>query len=125
MDVDHGLEQPVKSLPVRPVTWQEPVRSDRAHFLGFGEDALRFEIVYDVLDPDFNLCMNIQQAINFRIFQKFRKEDVALASPTRTITLADGHRDQESAPKCAATLSAPLCGASCRTDRQAGGRVIR
>ncbi|MGB8719729.1 MAG: hypothetical protein WCD46_10510, partial [Desulfobacterales bacterium] len=87
-------------------------------------DALRFEIVYDVLDPDFNLFMNIQQAINFRIFQKFREEDVALAYPTRTITLADGHRDQESVPKWAATLSAPLCGASCRTDRYAGGRMI-
>ncbi|MDZ7599642.1 MAG: hypothetical protein U5J82_15490 [Desulfobacterales bacterium] len=125
MDVEHCLEQPVESLPGRPVTWQEPVRSDRAHFQGLGEDALHFKIVYDVLGPDFNLYMNIQQAINFRIFQKFRENVVALAYPTRTITLADGHRDQESAPKCAATLSAPLCGASCRTDRQAGGRVIR
>ncbi len=125
MDVEHVLEQPVRSLPVRPVTWQEPVRSDRAHFQGVGVNALRFEIVYDVLDPDFNLYMNIQQAVNFRIFQKFREDVVALAFPTRTITLADGHRDQESAPKCAATLSAPLCGASCRTDRYAGGRMIR
>jgi len=92
---------------------------------GVGVNALRFEIVYDVLDQDFNLNMNIQQPINFRIFQKFREDVVALAYPTRTITLADGHRDQKSAPKCTATLSAPLCGASCRTDRQAGGRVIR
>lgn len=55
MDGEHGLEQPVKSLPVRPVTCQEPVRSDRAHFQGVGVNALRFEIVYDVLDQDFNL----------------------------------------------------------------------
>ncbi len=125
MDVEHVLEQPVRSLPVRPVTWQEPVRFNRAHFQGVGVNALRFEIVCDVLDQDFNLNMNIQQPINFRIFQKFREDVVALAYPTRTITLADGHRDQKSAPKCTATLSAPLCGASCRTDRQAGGRVIR
>ncbi len=98
---------------------------NRAHFQGVGVNALRFEIVYDVLDPDFNLYMNIQQAVNFRIFQKFREDVVALAFPTRTITLADGHRDQESAPKCAATLFAPLCGAPCRTDRYAGGRMIR
>jgi small-conductance mechanosensitive channel len=49
------------------VARQEPVRFDRAHFQGFGEYALRFEVVYFVLDPDFNRYMDIQQAINLGI----------------------------------------------------------
>jgi small-conductance mechanosensitive channel len=76
------------------VARQEPVRFDRAHFQGFGEYALRFEVVYYVLDPDFNIYMDIQQAINLGIVQKFQEEGVAFAYPTRTITLADGRGDR-------------------------------
>jgi len=38
-------------------------RFDRAHFKEFGDSALVFEVVYFVLDPDFNTYMDIQQAI--------------------------------------------------------------
>jgi len=78
------------------VARQEPVRFDRAHFQGFGEFALRFEVVYYVLDADFNRYMDIQQAINLGIIQKFRQEGVAFAYPTRTISLTDGRQDRES-----------------------------
>ncbi|MCG6907250.1 MAG: mechanosensitive ion channel family protein [Desulfobacteraceae bacterium] len=78
------------------VARQEPVRFDRAHFQGFGEFALRFEVVYYVLDADFNIYMDIQQAINLGIIQKFRQEGVAFAFPTRTISLAEGRQDRES-----------------------------
>jgi small-conductance mechanosensitive channel len=48
-----------------------------------------------LLDPDFNRYMDIQQAINLGIIQKFQEEGVAFAYPTRTISLADGRRDGE------------------------------
>jgi small-conductance mechanosensitive channel len=60
-------------------------RFDRAHFKEFGDSALVFEVVYFVLDPDFNAYMDIQQEINFAILEDFRREGVAIAYPTRTL----------------------------------------
>ncbi|HVU94260.1 MAG TPA: mechanosensitive ion channel family protein [Puia sp.] len=64
---------------------QEKVRFDRAHFLKFGESSLDFEVVYYVLDADYNLYMDIQQAINLGIMERFEKEGVSFAFPARTI----------------------------------------
>lgn len=69
---------------------QNLVRFDRAHFQSFGDYALRFEVVYYVLDPDYNRYMDVQQAINLAIQQKFEEEGVAFAYPTQTINLTPG-----------------------------------
>jgi len=68
---------------------QEPVRFDRAHFKQYGASSLDFEIVYYVLDPDYNLYMDIQQAINFAILDRFESEGIDFAFPTRTVHLAE------------------------------------
>jgi len=60
---------------------------DRSHFQGYGESALNFETVYYVLGADYNLYMDIQQAINLEIFRRFKEEDISFAYPTRTIIL--------------------------------------
>lgn len=39
-------------------------RFDRAHFKGFGENALTFEVVYYLTDPGYNVYMDVQQQIN-------------------------------------------------------------
>ena len=62
-------------------------RFDRAHFKEFGDSALVFEVVYFVLDPDFNTYMDIQQAINFAILERFRRDGISIAYPTRTLHL--------------------------------------
>jgi small-conductance mechanosensitive channel len=67
-------------------------RFDRAHFQGFGDYALEFEIVYYVLDPDYNRYMDIQQAINLAIYKKFEAEKIDFAYPTQTVNLIDHHR---------------------------------
>jgi small-conductance mechanosensitive channel len=64
---------------------QRPVRFDRSHFSGYGESALRFETVYYVLDPDYNRHMDIQQAIFLAVLERFEREGIAFAFPTRTI----------------------------------------
>ena len=69
------------------VTSQSGVRFDRAHFKNFGDSSLNFEIVYFVLSPDYNLYMNIQQAINLQIFERFAAERIEFAFPTRTVYL--------------------------------------
>jgi small-conductance mechanosensitive channel len=64
---------------------QEAARFDRAHFQGYGDFALIFEVVYYVLDPDYNRYMDIQQAINVAIFQSFEKDGIEFAYPTQTL----------------------------------------
>ena len=68
-------------------------RFDRAHFKEFGENALNFEVVYFVTDPDFNLYMDIQQRINLTILEGLENLGTSFALPTRTIQLV--RRDGE------------------------------
>ncbi len=64
---------------------QEKARFDRAHFKEYGDFALVFEIVYYVQDPDYNIYMDIQQAINLAIFRRFAAEDIQFAYPTQAL----------------------------------------
>lgn len=64
---------------------QDQVRFDRAHLRGFGKEALEFECVYIVEDPGYNLYMDIQQAINFHLLERFSKIGAQFAVPVRTI----------------------------------------
>jgi small-conductance mechanosensitive channel len=64
---------------------QEQARFDRAHLRGFGKEALEFECVYIVNDPGYNLYMDIQQAINFRLLERFSRIGAKFAVPVRAI----------------------------------------
>ena len=66
---------------------QKQARFDRAHFAGFGDFALTFEAVYYVLVPDYQTYMDIQQAINLRILERFEEEGIEFAYPTQTLQL--------------------------------------
>jgi small-conductance mechanosensitive channel len=63
-------------------------RFDRAHFKEFGNFSLAYEVVYYVLSSDYNLYMDIQQEINFKIREEFDKLGVEFAFPTSTVYLA-------------------------------------
>jgi small-conductance mechanosensitive channel len=76
------------------------VRFERAHFKGFGDSSLDFEVVYWMLDPDFNLYMDIQQSINLALLRAFEREGVGFAYPTRTLVI-DGPVRFEPAPETA------------------------
>jgi len=80
------LEQ-IPSMIRRIVEAQPKVRFDRAHFQKFGEYALLFETVYAVLDPDYNLYMDIQQAVNLAILRALQAQDIALALPRQAMRL--------------------------------------
>lgn len=84
------IEQ-VRSLPgiVREIVSSEPqTRFDRAHFKGYGDSALLFEVVYFVLDPDFNKYMDIQQAINLALLESLAARGISFAYPVRMLRLA-------------------------------------
>jgi small-conductance mechanosensitive channel len=69
------------------VETQENVRFDRAHFAQHGDFSLNFEVVYYVLSPDFNLYMDVQQAINLTIHKRFEEQGIEFAYPTQTVFL--------------------------------------
>jgi small-conductance mechanosensitive channel len=81
-------ETPLETLERIPgmlrdiVKAQDKVRLDRAHFKVFNTYSLDFEVVYYVLSPDYNLYMDIQQAINFEIARRFAAEEIEFAYPT-------------------------------------------
>ena len=66
---------------------QEAVRFDRSHFSAYTDSTLRFETVYYVLDPDYTKHMNIQQAIFLAVLERFNREGIEFAFPTRTVVL--------------------------------------
>jgi len=64
---------------------QENVRFDRCHFRALGDFALQFETVYYVLVSDYNVYMDIQQAINFALVRSFEEAGIEFAFPTQTV----------------------------------------
>jgi small-conductance mechanosensitive channel len=62
------------------VEQQKPVMFDRAHFAAFGDWSFRFEVVYFVLDPNFNKFMDIQQAINLKVLEELQKNEIYIVS---------------------------------------------
>ena len=67
---------------------QPQMRFGRAHFKAYGDFSLNFEIVYYVLTSDYDVFMDIQQAINLEIFRRFAEDGIELAYPTQTVFVA-------------------------------------
>jgi small-conductance mechanosensitive channel len=90
-NVDVPFDTPpdvLASLPARIesiVAAQKKVKFDRSHVASFGESAVRIETVYYVLDPDYKVYMDVQQAINLEIFRRFAGDKVRFAMPSRTV----------------------------------------
>src|SRR5690606_21487904 len=83
-------KQKLKRIPdiVREaVGAQEQTLFDRAHFVSYGDFSLIFEVVYFVLSDDYNLYMDIQQAINLHLYEAFQKEQIEFAFPTQNMIL--------------------------------------
>lgn len=79
-DVPQRIEQIIRK--------QERARFDRCHFRNFGNSALEFETVYIVLDPSYNVYMDVQQDINLGIIDAFEELGVNFAYPSRTVYIA-------------------------------------
>jgi small-conductance mechanosensitive channel len=56
-------------------------RFDRAHFKQFGDNALEFEVVYYILNPQYNTYMDIQQSINLEVMQACTLHGINFAHP--------------------------------------------
>lgn len=75
----------IKEIVANTIQKEQFTRFDRAHFKDYGDSALNFEVVYFVTEPDYNLYMDVQEAINHEIFRCFEEEGIEFAYPTQTV----------------------------------------
>ena len=87
-DTPRSILEQIPAFIRAAVEAQQLVRFDRAHFKEFGDFSLNFEIVYYMLDPDYNTYMDTQQAINLAIHRHFEDVGIQFAFPTQTLLLA-------------------------------------
>ncbi|MBB6611207.1 mechanosensitive ion channel family protein [Pontibacter sp. Tf4] len=80
------------------ISEHELVAFDRAHFASYGESALNFTVVYNVLTSDFNQHMDLKQTINLRIFEAFAARGIEFAYPTRKLYVVS-EQQQENQPQ--------------------------
>jgi small-conductance mechanosensitive channel len=64
---------------------QQNVRFDRCHLTALGDSSLQFELSYFVQQPKLNPLLDLQQAVNFRIIDEFRRLGVEFAYPTQRV----------------------------------------
>lgn len=89
INVDYGtpreLVEKIPGMLRSIVEQQQDITFDRAHFAAYNDWSLRFEVVYYVLNPDYNLYMDIQQRINLQILDAFEHNDIRFAIPTQSL----------------------------------------
>ena len=86
-------DTPVSALEAMPeivrgcVEGREKVRFERASLINLAESALEFEVVYWVLDPDFQVYARIHEQVLLELVRRLRAAGCDFAFPTRTIHL--------------------------------------
>jgi small-conductance mechanosensitive channel len=86
-DTPPELVARIPSMVREIVEAQQPVRFDRCHFSAYADSSLRFETVYMVLVPEYGKMMDIQQAILLSVLERFNRDGIKFAFPTRTVFL--------------------------------------
>lgn len=66
----------------------------RAHFKGFGENALNFEVVYRVKDSSYDVYMDRQQALNLALMRALQERGIRLAFATQTLNVVGAFQQQ-------------------------------
>lgn len=82
-----ALQRKIPEILRAAVEGRGQTRFDRAHLSGLGEYAIQFETVFFVLSPDYTVFMDLQEAILFDIQERFQREGIGFAYPTRTLLL--------------------------------------
>jgi small-conductance mechanosensitive channel len=93
-DTAYQLLQEIPSVIKGIIEEQQHIRFDRAHLQEFGAYSINFEIVYFITDPDYNLFMNTQQVVLFRIHEEFSKRGIRFAYPTQTVLIGGMQKEE-------------------------------
>lgn len=79
----------------RLVQEHKEITLDRVHFLAYGTHGLNFETVFFVETSDYNKYADIQQDINFKIFENFRQKGIQFAYPAQPIVMGKEEKTPE------------------------------
>jgi small-conductance mechanosensitive channel len=85
--------QQIPDIIKQVIATKPDVAFDRAHLQALQDYYLNYEIVYNILSADYNLYMDVQQAIYIEILNEFRNREIELALPVQNINL-DGKIEQ-------------------------------
>ncbi len=89
LGVEYGTSpKKLKNIPIiikKIIDRIGKVDFDRAHFTGFGDFSLDFEIVMFIDTQDYAIYKDIQQKVNLGIVEAFAKDKIEMAFPTQTI----------------------------------------
>ncbi|MBC7659436.1 MAG: mechanosensitive ion channel family protein [Chitinophagaceae bacterium] len=77
----------IPEMAAEIVKTKAKVRLDRSHFAKLGDSALEFEVVYTMLDADYTLYMDTQQAINLELYSAFKKAKINFYFPTPSVVV--------------------------------------
>ena len=92
-NLDVAFDTPADRLERIPVIVREVIgkyplaRFDRCHLLALTESALRFEVVFHVLDPDHAKYADIHHAVNVELLRRLAAEQVSLGLPARAVLM--------------------------------------
>jgi small-conductance mechanosensitive channel len=67
---------------------QANTRFERCHLSTLGDSALQFELAYFVQNPNVNSVADVQQAVNLRIIEEFRRSSLEFDYPTQRMIVA-------------------------------------
>jgi len=93
-EIDKRRLKAIPGILREAVEAQPQAKFDRAHFKSYGASSIDFEIVYIVQTSDYAVYMDIQQAINMALFERFADEGIDFAYPTQTLYLARAARKE-------------------------------
>jgi small-conductance mechanosensitive channel len=99
------FDTPIETLREIPqvlegiVRAQPTARFERCHLKTLGDSALLYELSYFVQQPSVNSLLDLQQAVNFRIIDEFRRLGVEFDYPTQRVLVA---QPRVAAPQVAA-----------------------
>ena len=92
----------IPDLIERIISATEHTRFDRAHFAGYGDFSLDFEVVYFIDSNDYTEYMNAQEQINLNVKAEFARHNIQFAYPTQinylqeiSAHLSQGNKSQE------------------------------
>jgi small-conductance mechanosensitive channel len=89
--VPHGTaRETLHAIPMllEGIVREQPnARFDRCHLRGLESAWLEFELSFFVQQPKINSLLDLQQAVNFRIIDEFRRLGVAFAYPTQRVVI--------------------------------------
>jgi small-conductance mechanosensitive channel len=80
----------LKAIPtlVEGVVRDQPnARFERCHLKTLGDSCLQFELTYFVQQPKLNSLFELQQAVNFRIIEEFRRIGIEFAYPAQRVLI--------------------------------------